>query len=100
MADSDRGTERVSLRAAGDGRRTMLFDAPKTVRLTLSEGESVPPHRHPDTDIVLHLRSGELDLHLGAETHRLTQGDVIRFDGDRDISPEAVTDSDALLVLA
>lgn len=100
MTDSDAGTERVSLTAPTDGQRTMLFEAPKTVHLTLSEGESVPPHRHPDTDIVLHVRSGALDLHLGETTHRLDEGDVIRFDGDRDIAPEAVTDSDALLVLA
>jgi len=102
MADTEpTPTERVSLADHSDGTRSILFDhEPKTVRLTLDAGESVPAHRHPDREIVLLLRSGELDLELGAERHRLTAGDVIRFDGEQDISPTAVEDSDALLVLA
>jgi quercetin dioxygenase-like cupin family protein len=100
MPDTDSGTEQVSVPAASEGTRTLLFESPKTVALSLAAGESVPPHRHPDSDIVLLVRSGELDLRLGESTHRVTAGDAIRFDGDRDISPEAVTDSEAVLVLA
>jgi len=73
---------------------------PKTVRLTLDAGESVPPHDHPGREIVCYLVDGELELTLGDDTHRLTAGDVARFDGDQQISPEAVTDSTAVLVLA
>lgn len=73
---------------------------PKTIRLTLPEGESVPPHRHPDREIVLYLLDGDLELRLGEETLAVEPGDVVRFDGDQDISPHAVADSTALLVLA
>ncbi len=73
---------------------------PKTVRLTLAEGEDVPAHDHPDREIVLYLIEGALELQLGDETHEVAAGDVARFDGDQQISPRATADSTALLVLA
>ncbi|WP_353633208.1 cupin domain-containing protein (plasmid) [Halobacterium sp. NMX12-1] len=73
---------------------------PKTVRLSLGEGESVPAHSHPDRDIVFYLVEGEIELALGDDTHRLTAGDVARFDGDQDIAPKALAASTALIVLA
>jgi quercetin dioxygenase-like cupin family protein len=73
---------------------------PTVIRLALAAGERVDPHTHPERQIVLSLRSGELELDLDDETHELTAGDVIRFDGRREVSPYAVEDSEALLVLA
>jgi quercetin dioxygenase-like cupin family protein len=73
---------------------------PKTVRLSLSAGEEIPPHRHPGRRIVFHVLEGRIDLVLGASTQELDAGAVVRFDGDQDISPTAVTDATALLVLA
>jgi len=73
---------------------------PRVVKLALDAGERVEPHTHPEREIVLSLRAGELDLDLDDETHELSAGDVVRFDGRREVSPEAVTDAEALLVLA
>lgn len=73
---------------------------PKTIRLTLDEGESVAPHSHPGRDIVFYLLDGRVELELGAETHEVTAGDVARFEGDQEISPRAVEASTALIVLA
>ncbi|WP_423746603.1 cupin domain-containing protein [Haladaptatus sp. SPP-AMP-3] len=75
-------------------------EEPKTIRLTLSEGEHVEPHSHPNRDIILYLISGILELRLDGEPHHMIQGDVVHFDGARDISPVAKSDSTALLVLA
>ncbi|WP_117595378.1 DUF2249 domain-containing protein [Haloprofundus halophilus] len=75
-------------------------EEPKTVRLRLAAGERVPAHSHPDRQIVVYLVSGRLALDLDEETLGLEPGDVVRFDGDREVSPRAVTDSTALLVLA
>lgn len=75
-------------------------EEPKTIRLTLSEGEHVEPHAHPDREIVLYLISGSLELRLDGEPYQVTQGDVVHFDGAQDISPVAKADSTALLVLA
>ncbi len=73
---------------------------PKTIRLDLAAGESVPPHEHPDREIVLYVLGGQLDLTVADETYKLSTGDIARFDGAQDISPTAIEDSRALLVLA
>ncbi|WP_459192153.1 cupin domain-containing protein [Halosimplex sp. J119] len=84
----------------GDGRGVLFEGEPKTVRLALDAGDRVPPHQHPDRDIVCHVLEGELTMTLGDDTVELVAGDVARFSGDQDISPEAREDSVALLVLA
>lgn len=73
---------------------------PKTIRLSLAAGDRVPTHRHPDRRIVLHLFEGTIELTLGDIVHELEAGDVVHFDGDQEVSPQAVTDATALLVLA
>jgi len=73
---------------------------PKTVRLVLGEGESMPAHSHPGRDIVFYLIEGELELTLGDDAHLLNAGDVAHFDGDQEIAPKALADSTALIVLA
>ncbi|WP_254272411.1 cupin domain-containing protein [Haloarcula marina] len=94
-------TERVSLDdLSGAGRQSLFEGEPKTVRLALDAGEEVPPHQHPERDIVCHLLSGDLSLRLGSETVALSAGEVVRFDGEQDISPRAETECEALLVLA
>jgi len=75
-------------------------EEPKTVRLTLDAGESVPAHRHPGRTVVCHVLSGEVDLSLGDGEVTVGGGEVARFDGGQDISPTAVEPSVALLVLA
>ncbi|WP_324757292.1 cupin domain-containing protein [Haloarcula montana] len=99
--DTTTETERVSLSELdGDGRTPLFEGEPRTVRLALDAGESVPPHQHPGRQIVFQVLDGEFDLELGAETLSLSAGEVARFDGAQDISPTAVTDAEALLVLA
>lgn len=73
---------------------------PKTIKLTLEAGESVPEHSHPGRDIVLYLLEGQIELTLDGETHDLPAGEIARFEGELDISPTAVDDSVALIVLA
>lgn len=72
----------------------------KTIRLTLSEGEEIAPHAHPGRDVVFHLLEGAVELQLGEDTHELAGGDIARFRGDQEISPRAIADSTALVVLA
>lgn len=75
-----------------------LFDAPQTLRLELEEGEERPEHSHPGKEILLFVHEGELDMRLDGESHTVKKGDVIRFSGERDISPRAVEDTVAVLV--
>lgn len=73
---------------------------PKTIRLTLDAGESVPAHRHPDRDIVFYLIEGAVDLQVGDRDLSLSGGDIAQFRGDQEISPTATEQSRALIVLA
>jgi len=94
--------DRASLPALSDEPHARPFPEgePDVVRLALDAGESIPPHTHPKRRIVFHLLSGALTLTIDDETHHLDAGDVVRFDGRSDVSPEATADSEALLVLA
>lgn len=94
-------TETATLADLEDRPRVRLFDGePRTVRLALEAGDGIPPHRHPDREIVLHLLEGRLSLALDDEEYALEAGDVARFDGTREIALDALADSVALLVLA
>ncbi|MFB6093270.1 MAG: cupin domain-containing protein [Haloquadratum sp.] len=73
---------------------------PKTVRLRLDAGERIPPHRHPDRDVVFYLVDGAVDLELDGESHPLEAGEIARFAGTREVSPVAREPSTALVVLA
>jgi quercetin dioxygenase-like cupin family protein len=85
----------------GEPHANVFPDAePKTIRLTLDEGEAVAAHSHPDREIVFYLVHGRVELQLGDQTHELAAGDVARFDGDQDIAPHAIEDARALIVLA
>ncbi|ELZ00286.1 MULTISPECIES: cupin domain-containing protein [Halobacteriales] len=75
-------------------------EEPKTIRLSLDEGESVGAHSHPERQVILYLISGEIDLQLDGESHIVQSGDVVQFDGTREVAPAAQTDSTALIVLA
>jgi quercetin dioxygenase-like cupin family protein len=73
---------------------------PRTIRLELDEGERIDSHEHPGRHVVLFVLEGRLDLSVGDERRELVAGDLARFDGDHEISPEAIETSAALIVLS
>jgi quercetin dioxygenase-like cupin family protein len=76
------------------------FDGePRTVRLALDAGESVPEHSHPGATVLLIVQRGTLDVTVDGETHTLDAGGLIRFDGERPVAPTAREDSVAVVVL-
>lgn len=73
---------------------------PRTVRLSLNAGESVPEHTHPGRDIVFHVLDGRIELGLDDETLDVAAGELVRFPGERRVSPSAPVDATALVLLA
>ncbi|MDG5821770.1 cupin domain-containing protein [Natronococcus sp. A-GB7] len=73
---------------------------PRAVRLQLEADERIPEHRHPESNVVFQLLSGSLELSLDGEPYELESGDLVRFDGDQDISPHALEESTAVVVFA
>lgn len=98
---TDSSVDLVSLDELDGRPHAVLFDdEPRAIRLTLDAGEAIAPHRHPGRCIVCYLLDGRLTVTLGTDEYELEAGDVVRFDGAQDISPEAIEDSTALLVMA
>lgn len=73
---------------------------PRVVRLQLEADERVPEHSHPEAVVVLYVVDGRLEVSLDDETHEVRTGDVVRFDGTREVSPRAAEPSTALVVLS
>jgi len=73
-------------------------DAPRTVELALEAGEGVPAHSHPGTYVVLSVVSGRLEVTLDGTAYEVGAGTVMRFPGDREVTPRAIEDAVALLV--
>lgn len=78
------------------------FDAgePTVIRLALDADERVDPHTHNDHQVVLYCRTGHIELDLDGETYALDPGDIVRFDGTREVSPLATESSEALVILS
>lgn len=93
--------EQTSLDALDERPHADAFEgSPRTVRLAIDAGDRIPEHSHPGTDVVLHQLAGELVLELDGENYPLGPGDLLRFSGERAVSPRARTDSRSLLVFA
>ena len=93
--------ERVSVPdPEGEPHAAVFAEGPRTVRLRLDAGESVPEHRHPGEDVLLYVVEGRLDLSVDGATHGLEAGDAVRFDGDLAVSPRAEEPTTALVVFA
>ncbi|XGI83436.1 cupin domain-containing protein [Halorutilales archaeon Cl-col2-1] len=85
-----------------DERSSRVFGSevyPKTVRIKLSEGEELPPHRHEGYKVVVHIVSGRLAAKIGDESYILEEDDVATFEGGKAVSLEAEIDSSLLVVL-
>lgn len=72
----------------------------RAIRLALDADERVPAHSHPDATVLIHVLTGEIALDLDEETHEIEAGQLVRFDGDREVSPLAREPSTAVVVLA
>lgn len=102
MTEPDTTPEVTTVEELEDTPHAEVFEQrrPRAVRLQLAAGESVPPHTHPESDVVIHVLEGELALDLDGETYELAAGRTVRFSGRREVSPEAITDATALVVFA
>jgi len=85
---------------SGEPHATVFADAPRTVRLSLAAGESLPEHDHPGVDVLLVGLEGHLTVEIDGEPYDVRENDVLRVAGERRIEPRAREDSTALVILA
>lgn len=95
-------TEIVNIESLENTPHSDVFEAkePRTIRLKLEKGEKIPPHTHKDKNIVIYIIEGKIELSLNDKNHQLKKGEAIRFDGEKKVSPKAIKDSVALIILA
>ncbi|WP_323676193.1 cupin domain-containing protein [Halorubellus sp. PRR65] len=93
--------EQVTLDELDARPHAAVFESgPKTVRLALDAGDGVATHTHPGKDVLFFVLDGEMEVALDGDPTAVSAGDVLRFDGEREVAPTAVTDASALVVLA
>lgn len=79
--------------------QSRVFDAPRTVLLALDAGEGIAPHRHPDATVVIHVLDGAMEIALDGTPQIVEAGELIRFDGSREVAPEALETARAVVQL-
>jgi hypothetical protein len=67
-----------SLTLVNDHDPKPLYYEMEAERDAFDADERVDPHTHPERQVVLCLRQGQIELNLDDETHSLEAGDVIR----------------------
>jgi quercetin dioxygenase-like cupin family protein len=94
--------ERVSLHDPDGEPHADLFavDRPRAVRLSLEAGQELPVHSHPGMDVVVHVVEGRLTMVVDGEPYALSAGDLLRFEGGREVAPAADTAATAVVLLA
>lgn len=81
-------------------KRPVFTDNPRTVRVSLDDGETIDEHNHPGTDIVFIVLDGAMELRLDDEPHDLSGGDLVQFDGERTVAGTAHESTTVIVVLA
>lgn len=82
-------------------RTTALFKARdlEVIRLVLSAGKSLPPHKVPG-DITIHCLEGALSVDAGGRARVLKAGELLFLAGDVMHGVTAVTNASALVTVA
>lgn len=72
----------------------------RSVKKILKQDEQIPTHTHEGNQIIFVVVKGEFEALLaGQETHRLTPGKVLTFDGTNSIAGTALADTEIVVTL-
>lgn len=68
--------------------KRVLFSEEKVLNfvLNLMPGQSIPPHKHEDSDLILHVITGGGELTVNGETQDVVMGDVLYCVGEDEFS--------------
>lgn len=92
--------EQATLDSLPDRKKQPLFEAnPRTVRVRLEAGGEIAEHSHPGKNIVFFVVEGSVALQLDEESFDLSDGEMVRFDGERTIAGVAEEPTTAVVTL-
>ena len=65
-----------------------LFNEEKVLAfiLNLKAGQEIPPHKHEDSDLILHVITGKGELNVDDKITNITVGDVVYCEGKETFS--------------
>lgn len=68
--------------------KRVLFSEEKVLNfvLNLMPGQSIPSHKHEDSDLILHVLTGGGELTVNGQVHHLVVGDVLYCVGEDEFS--------------
>lgn len=73
----------------------VMSDHFRVMKKILTEGDVIPPHNHPGHQMVFTVVKGTFEITLnGEETHTLTPGKILAFDGAASLAGRALTDTE------
>jgi len=77
----------VSVQNPNTVTKRVCFQTPEVLVfvLTLGQGHSIPPHKHPGSALVMHVSAGSGLITVDGQEHRVQQGDVILLTGDEEL---------------
>lgn len=64
--------------------KRVLFSEEKVLNFVLNimPGQEIPPHKHEDSDLILHVMMGDGELTVNGEYYNITTGDVVYCVGE------------------
>lgn len=68
--------------------KRVLFSEEKVLNfvLNMKPGQVIPPHQHEDSDLILHVLTGGVELTVDGKVQNITAGDVIYCEGKETFS--------------
>jgi quercetin dioxygenase-like cupin family protein len=79
--------------------KRILFNENRVLNFVLNfkPGQGVPPHNHEESDLIIHVLSGEGEMVVDNVPHKVVQGDVIHCYGKEVFSITNNSDKDMSL---
>jgi quercetin dioxygenase-like cupin family protein len=79
--------------------KRILFNEDRILNFVLNfkPGQGVPPHNHEESDLIIHVLSGNGEMVVDGITHKVTEGDVVHCYGREVFSIQNTGDKDMSL---
>lgn len=84
--------------------KRILFNETRVLNFVLNfrPGQGVPPHNHEESDLIIHVLTGEGEMVVDGKTNRVVEGDVIYCKGSEvfSITNTGAADMSCFVILA
>lgn len=92
----------VSVRSADRFTKRICFNDPQVLVfvLTFAPGQSLPPHKHPGSKVVLHVHGGSGVMVIDGQEVSVADGDVLLVTGEEELAVRNTGEQDLVLLVS